>query len=317
MNIKQFTPISAFIFFVICFNINCSKNTPPKIFYTVVREDYVISIAASGELEAKNSKSISTPRIYPSPTISYLAPEGSIVKKGEVAVRFESEQISKNLLTALDQLETAKADAQKKEAELNLQRMTYESQLKTAQASLVSNNLQLAKLEFEAPNVQERKKLLIQQQQLEATKAKKKLKSLQKIQTEERAHYELKVKQAKNKIDRANTQLELLELKSPTDGIIVHGINPMTGQKMKEGETALFSGFPVAQIPDLTVMQAKFLVGETEAQKIKSGQQTKIIVPVIGDKILNGKAKAFICSNQSCKPPTDSIEKMLKLLESG
>jgi uncharacterized protein YyaL (SSP411 family) len=34
-------------------------------------------------------------------------------------------------------------------------------------------------------------------------------------------------------------------------------------------------------------------------------------------KMLNDKAKAFICSNQSCKPPTDSVDKMLKLLESG
>ncbi|MCW3998373.1 MAG: thioredoxin domain-containing protein [Candidatus Bathyarchaeota archaeon] len=33
-------------------------------------------------------------------------------------------------------------------------------------------------------------------------------------------------------------------------------------------------------------------------------------------KMLNDKATAFICSDKSCKPPTDRIDKMLKLLES-
>jgi uncharacterized protein YyaL (SSP411 family) len=34
-----------------------------------------------------------------------------------------------------------------------------------------------------------------------------------------------------------------------------------------------------------------------------------------GHKILNEKAIAHVCSNKSCKSPTDSAEKLLKLLE--
>jgi len=33
-------------------------------------------------------------------------------------------------------------------------------------------------------------------------------------------------------------------------------------------------------------------------------------------KLLNNKATAYICSNRSCKPPTNSAERMLELLES-
>jgi len=219
-------------FLLIFFLLNCSENPTNNIVFKVKKKDFVITVGTSGELEAKRSHVLPTPRVYPRPAISYLAPEGSKVKKGDVVVRFESENLERNLLKALDELESAKADAQKKDAELNLQRLMYESQIKTAEASLESIQLQLTKLEFEAPRTQEIKRLEIERQTLEANRAKKKLVSLKKIQIEERAHYQLKIKQAENKINRAKSQLELLILKSPSDGIFVHGTNIITGEKV-------------------------------------------------------------------------------------
>ena len=263
-----------------------SKTTANPIFN--IEKDFAVVVKTSGELEAKKSHIIPTPRIYPRPSISVLAPEGAKVKKGEMVVRFESEKLERDLLNALDQLETAKAEAQKKEAELNLQRLMYESQIKTAEASLESIQLQVTKLEFEAPRIQEMKRLEIERQTLEAKRAKKKLTALQKVQAEERAHYQLKIKQAESKINRAKMQLEQLILRSPSDGIFVHGTNIITGEKVKEGE-ALFFGMPVANIPDLSLMQAKFQVGESEAQKIKRGQHAEIIIPVLGNHRFLGK----------------------------
>ena len=148
--------------------------------------------------------------------------------------------------------------------------------------------MQLPKLEFEPSRVQEIKKLEITQQELQANRAKDKIESLKKIQKEDRLHYQLKIKQAENKVNRANTQLEQLIIKAPFDGLFIYETNLITGKKITQGD-ALFFGMPVAKLPDLSIMQAKFQIGETEAQKIQIGQKAEVIVPVLGDQIFNGK----------------------------
>lgn len=248
----------------------------------------MITVNGEGELEAKKSFVLQTPRVWPAPTISYLAPEGTQVKKDDIVVKFEADQVKKEYKNAIEELEIAKAEAKKKNAELTLQRLLYDSQKNSAEASAAASKLQLAKLEFESPRNQEIKKLEISQQELEAERARKKLVSLEKIQIEERAHSQMRIKQAENKLNRSQMHLDKLILKASSDGIVVHETNWIKDQKVKEGD-ALYPGMVVVKIPDLSVMQAKLQIGETEAQKVKKGQQAIVTVPSIGTFQFPGK----------------------------
>ncbi len=91
-----------------------SDRLHSKITFTTARSDFVITVEGEGELEAQRSHVLVVPMLRAQPTIAYLAPEGSSVKKGEVAVRLEAEAIEKEYLNALDEVEIAKAEAQKK-----------------------------------------------------------------------------------------------------------------------------------------------------------------------------------------------------------
>ncbi|MDZ7725473.1 MAG: TolC family protein [candidate division KSB1 bacterium] len=71
-----------------------------------------------------------------------------------------------------------KADAARRSSELKMQLQLYTSQMHAAAASEKSARLQLDKLQFEAPNVREKQTLEIQQYEIEAEQARKKLKSL-------------------------------------------------------------------------------------------------------------------------------------------
>jgi multidrug efflux pump subunit AcrA (membrane-fusion protein) len=269
--------------------VACSNSDQlhSKITFTTARSDLVITVEGEGELEAQRSHVLVVPMLRAQPTIAYLAQEGSSVEKGEVAVRLEAEAIEKQYLDALDEVEIAKAEAQKKEAELTLQRLLHESQLKSAEASLATATLQLAKLEFEAPTSREIKEVEIEGHQLEADRNRKQLASLKKIQEEERSHMQLKIKQAKFKVAQSERFLSQLLLKAPVDGIVVYERSWITGNKIQEGD-ALYPNMPVVKIPDLSAMQVKLKIGETDAQKLKAGQQASVRVPSLGDFSLPG-----------------------------
>ena len=247
-----------------------------------------MTVNGEGELEAKNSHIIQTPQIWPAPKISYLAPEGSQVEKNDIVVQFEAEQIERDYKNALEEVEIAKAEGEKKNAELELQRLLFESQKNTAEVSAAASKLQLSNLEFESPRNKKIKKLEIAQQELAAERARKKLVSLEKIQQAERSHAEMKIKQAENKVSRSKMQLDKLILKAPFDGMIVHETNWIKDQKVQEGD-ALYPGMPVVKLPDLSIMQTKLQIDETDAQKVKEGQNVMITVPSIGSEQLKGK----------------------------
>ena len=270
------------------FFCNSSNQDQSKILFQTNCEKFVLTVDSEGELEAKNSFLLQTPQVWPAPKISYLAPEGTQVKKDDIVVKFEADQIEKNYKNAIEEVEIAKAEAKKKNAELELQRLLYESQKRSAEVSAAASKLQLSNLEFESPRNKEIKKLEIAQQELEAERARKKLVSLEKIQMAERSHAQMRIKQAENKQSRSKMQLDKLILKAPFEGLIVHETNWINGQKVQEGD-ALYPGNPVVKLPDLTIIQAKLQIGETEAQKVKKGQQAIVTVPSIGSVQLSGK----------------------------
>lgn len=266
----------------------CSPQSHDTVYYAVKKGDYNVFITGEGELQAKSAQVLVTPIVRPAPTISYLIEEGSKVKKGDILVKFTQTQVETDYLNALDEVATAHADSVKKEAELSLQLLMYESQFSAAKVSADAARLQLAKIEFEAPITQEIKKLEIEQYELEAERAEKNLESLKKIQLEERLNTHLRIKQAKNMVDLAQAQLNQLILRAPFDGIVVHEISFITDEKVQEGST-LFPRMPVVRIPDLSIMQVILQISETDAQKLTIGMPASITVPSLDHKKYSGK----------------------------
>jgi|GEM_PF-1394321 len=261
----------------------CTQEEQNIIIHPAKKSLYTMSVTGEGQLEAKNSRKVVVPQIWGHPEIAYLIEEGSQVQKDEVIARFEASEMQNTYMTLLDELSIAQANAEQKESELELQMLMHTSQMHSAQASAKSARLQLDKLKFEPPNVQEKKRLEIQQYELEAERARKKLQALEKIQKEERAHLEAQIKQHQTKLDRIKMMLDRLVIKAPIDGIVVYETNWRTGEKVKEGD-ALHDGWPFLSIPDLSTMQVDMHIDETKAQKLWNGQKAVVKVPSIGQR---------------------------------
>jgi HlyD family secretion protein len=287
---KPITTKSSFfiIVFIVGIFSSCSREKAPTVTYQLTHGDYQMIVSGEGELEARNAQVLTAPAVRPPPTLSYLIDEGTNVEKGDVIAKFTSSDVEAEYLEAQETLETEKANSVTKEAQLNLQLLSYESQMTSANATADAAKLQATKLDFEAPRTQEIKRLEIAQDELEAERARKNLESIKKIQTEERADSRMRIRQAENNLDRAKEQLDQLTLKAPYSGIVVHGVNPRTGEKVKQGEI-LFRRMPVAQLPDLSTMQVNMKISETDAQKLTPGMPARIRIPSIGTTEFPGR----------------------------
>ena len=258
--------------------LSCSPQSQDKVYYRVGKGDYDVVVTAEGQLEAKRAQVLVTPSVWPAPTLSFIVEEGTTVKKGQIIARFTQAEVETEYQEALDEVETARADSVQTEAELSLQLLLYETQYSTAKASADAARLQLANLEFEAPITREIKTLEIEQFELEAERARKNLESLKKIQEEERLNARLRIRQAVNKVNRAQDQLNQLTLVAPTDGMVIYEENRITDEKVQEGST-LFPRMPVVRLPDLSTMQVKLQISETEAQKLITGMNASVTIP--------------------------------------
>jgi len=269
--------------------ISCqSGEQPPVLTFTVTKADRPVTIEETGEIKAKRSFSIITPVLqHQSLKIAQITEEGGAVKKGEQIIQLESETIANNYISAGNELEIAVAEADKRNTELELERLLLESRIKSLEASVAVSRLRLKNLSFEPVRIQEIEKLEIEKNEIDLRKLQDKLASLESIQKEERLRFQLKIKQEKNKRDQAAQYLGKLNILAPVDGILTYA-ESWFGGKIKEGDQ-MYPNQPIAEIPDLSQMQLTLKLGETEAQKCKEGQRVEISSHFFPGTILDGK----------------------------
>ena len=273
------------------FTCKSNEESPTELTFAATRGDFVISVDAQGEIEAKKAHNVMAPMLkWTMPKIAWLPAEGTKVQKGDIIVELEAGTIENQYTSALNEVDIAKAEARKGEAELELERVLLESQLKETTASLATSTLRLDKMEFEAPRIREIKQLEIAKDDLELEKIKKKLISIEKIQIQERARLQLKVKQAQSKLEQARHYLNQLKLKAPVEGFVEYAMH-WNGDKLQVG-SQLWPNMTIVKIPDLSVMQVKLQFGETDAQKIKKGQSALVSIPSLDDLQLTGKVSS-------------------------
>lgn len=254
---------------------------------TVASRTYTATVSLDGELDAKVSRVLVVPRVRVQPTLSYLANEGTTVEKDSIVAVFESNELVTEYRNAVDESAIARADLEGKKADMRLQRLVLESEVQRVEATAATARLQLPKLAFAAVRAREVEELEMKKSEIEALKLHKKLVSLDSIEREEMTHLDLKIKLAEAKLSSAEATITDLSLRAPTNGFVVHMTNWNTGQKIKEGES-LYPGWPVAKIPDLSVMQVNVQASETDAKRLKAGQRAEVTIPSLNNLKLPG-----------------------------
>lgn len=271
------------------------KQMPGKqAAYKVTNAQIIKEINVTGELKAAQSVIISAPRIRSSfaNTISFLAPEGSVVKKGERIVEFDDSSLESNRSEAERTLDQAKLRIDKKKADLEAERCDLLNSLAQAEASLQQSELygKISK-DLLPGNTYQKYQLDVTKAKLSVQKAKENLDNYLKSYDSELALVEIDRSQAEINLKKIVSDMQLLKIDAPQDGILIYGDNWTSNRKMQVGDNAM-QGMEVASLPDLASMRVVGNVYDTEYSSLQPDMRCTVSLDAlpgfkVGGKILS------------------------------
>jgi HlyD family secretion protein len=237
-----------------------------NVVYKVATGQVVRNLVLTGELHAARSVVINAPNIRSSfgNMVTYLAPEGSNIKQGERIVEFDDSSLMSQKSEAERALDEAKLTIDKTKADLEAQRCDLLNSVAQAEADL--NIAQLyAKIgkELLPGNTYQQYQLNLEKAKLALQKAKEQLDNFEKTYSSQMALVEISRSQAEINLKKIESDMALLKIDAPQDGILVYGDNWQSNRKIQPGDN-IYQGMEVVRLPDLSSMQALGYVYDTE-----------------------------------------------------
>jgi len=234
---------------------------------------FVREVEARGSLKAVKA----TPILVPPESgrqqkVAFLAKDGAFVKTGETVVEFdpydaerEAADGQSDLTAARAKIEKAQSEGTKNEASLGLDRDVAKEQLDRAQTFELKDESLFSRHQIIESQLD--KELF----QARADVAARKLAASGKLSSAERALGEIDAGKARLKVSIADKGLRSLRIQAPHDGLLMLERN-WRGEMPSVGDT-LWPGQKVAEVPDLTRLEAKVFVLEADGAGLKQGQQ--------------------------------------------
>jgi RND family efflux transporter MFP subunit len=268
------------------------RTTAPNIpTAEVKRGEFIDYIPIRGNIKALRSIQLAAPSIAGDLQIVKLAPMGTMVKKGDVVVQFDTTTLQATLDQKRSELKSAEADIDHSRAEARLTREQQATDLLQGRYDVERAKLDTSKNEIlsEIEGAETRLKL---------ADAEQKYKELQEKDTSTKNSTDADIESKKQKREKslfdvrlAERQIASLTLRAPADGMVTimpnfrarNWTQGGTTPDFKEGDRA-WSGALVAQLPDLSTVRVSARVDEGDRGRLKSGQTATVRIDAIADK---------------------------------
>lgn len=261
--------------------------------FTVAKASFVRRVTAEGNLRAVKTTPLLAPQSsgrFGPMKIAWLAPDGTLVKTGQVVVRFDPSEPEKQLRDGQADLDSASA---------RLSQETIKSNAAVAgrdtDAVLARDELdQTRKFQSKDQTIFSRNQIiesgideeLAGAKQAHAERAKQIERRLSRSNT---AVIGVERRKAELAIAHAQAALKSMEIVAPTDGIFVlqrnwRGVMPKPGDSLWPGQT-------VAEIPILDAMEASVYVLEVEGSGLAERQPAQVVIEARPERVYGGKIR--------------------------
>jgi HlyD family secretion protein len=238
----------------------------------VKKGDFEIVLPAFGELQAaKSTPIIVAPESrFALQTIAWMAPDYATVKGGDVVIRLASTELPDLLRAEEAEVAKIRLEIAQKQKQLEKEKGDLAGQITVTAIQRELADVYAARDETIYP----RNKIIEDAIDLDYQKTRERYYAEERKQLEKRVAAELQLLQSKLaahevKIKQYRDQLGHLELQAPHDGMLIIA-RQWDGEKYRVGMTA-YSGMKLGSLPDLSVMEAKVFVLESEAAGLKEG----------------------------------------------
>ncbi len=272
-----------------------ARNVQGTSVYTVAPVNVDRAIVITGELQAARSVEIKVPRIRSSSqtTITYLAPEGEVIKEGQPLVTFDASSLlsqmseqQRNVDESVLTIEKTKKDQEASRSDLLNSVAQAEGQLKIAGLNAaIPKDLQPANTYLRYQNDLEKAKLSLQ-------KAKEQLANFDASYDSQIKLAELRKSTNELTLRRMQGDLELLSVKAPQDGVVIYGDNWQANRRYQIGDQA-FQDMTVIILPDLSSMNVTGFVYDTELQYLAPGIVCNIHLDAVPGRDWQGKIESL------------------------
>jgi HlyD family secretion protein len=287
-------PILAFVLVASCTRTNGSATPaaaePPPAAQQVQRQQRELRL--TGIVEAVHSNKVTVPQIAGlggSLTLTRLIPNGSAVKEGDVIIEFDPTQQLDAAFTAKAKYEDLGHQVEQKAAQNRADAEKRRSDLMQAQADLSKAILDISRAEIlsEVDALKNQVRADIARQHVESL-----TKSHSFHDSSDAAALRILELQRDRQLvamERAQSNIERLQIKAPLKGMIAHQ-NIFRGgsfAKPQEGDQ-LFRGQPIISIFDPSEMRIRCLIGEPDGAVLKEGTRVKIYLDAYPELVLPG-----------------------------
>lgn len=247
-------------------------------------------LQVEGEVYARRSLAISPPAVDGlwQLTITQMAGDGTMVKKGEPLVTFDGASVMKDLTAKQGQLDEKRRTQE--QLRLDLADRAREAELATAQAKAeLDKATRKANQPKEYVARVDYRKLVIAR-----TKAERRYALMQqraRVAAAERAAEQhmadAMVAQLGDEVAKLKAALASLTVPAPRDGIVLHQ-SSFGGGKVDVG-AQIWMGQSVAQMPDLSTLAVRATLPERDLGRVQAGQRVRVVVSGGGERTLDGR----------------------------
>ncbi len=254
----------------------CGKQSDSTATFRVEPIEFTRRVSAEGTLKAMKATMITAPIDSELPLkVSWIALDGTRLKKDDVIVRFDATEFENLLLTGNEDRTTAGNKLTKSTAEASATRTNLRRDSRLAQAELEAAK----RFKFDDAEVFSR------YARIEA-EVDQDLASHRKLYAEEvlgvrnslagveRDLIAIEDRKAGIKIKQAEDGLRALQVVAPHDGILVLQRN-WRGDNIRIGDS-MWRGQPIGEIPELNAMKAEVFVLEADAAGLAIGQKATV-----------------------------------------
>jgi HlyD family secretion protein len=264
-------------------------GAPAVSLFDVERGRFLREVGATGTLKAVKATPILVPLdIQGTQKVAWIARDGSSVKAGDPVVLFDPTEMQRELKdgqadksSAENKIDKTQAESRSTTGGLALDRDLARDE-KTRAADFAPKNLEI----FSRNEIIE-SQIDIDLLGKRSETADAKLVSSDKLGKTDLALGEIERSKAEIKIRQAEKSLGSLRILAPHDGLIVME-RGWRGETIGVGET-VWPGQKIAEIPDLSALEAEVYVLEADAGSLEPGRAAKVMIEGKPGKVFNAK----------------------------
>lgn len=268
---------------------SCSKDTSGVATYKVEPITFARRVRAEGTLKATKATQVTAPLNAERPLkVSWIAPDGTRLRKGDVIVRFDATDFENLLLNGRRDRATAANKMSKATAESSATRRNLGRDARLAQTELDAAK----RFKFDDAEVFSRYARIEAEVDTDLAANRKRhaeevLGIRDKLANVDRDLIGIEDRMAGLKIKQAEDGLQALQVVAPHDGILVLMRN-WRGEMPRVGDS-MWRGQPIGEIPELQSMKAEVFVLEADAAGLSVDQKATVMLEADADQAFRGK----------------------------